>query len=188
MSDDPGLASNDEPATHDEGVDSFDNRRDAALFSPSFLDLQNQQPRLCSDPRGLEDKEYGGESGSGRQQRGAAGDDRLTTALTSKSPHLSAARDTQPLMSNSGTWNSVKSIDFHALLEATIDKAVDIATGSVVEELAKRLTGVAEGPAFFISNAIDLLTPVPTREYEGLSDEQRRAMLSHPSLGLGLIF
>lgn len=46
MSDDPEPVS-DEPASYDERVTFFDNRRDAVLFSSSFLDLQNRQPLLC---------------------------------------------------------------------------------------------------------------------------------------------
>jgi hypothetical protein len=81
MSDDSDVGSSIEPTTYDEKDYSFG--RDALLFSPSFLDLQNRMPLLCN-ARNIQDRADRREFGSGKQQDPSAthGSERFNWSLS----------------------------------------------------------------------------------------------------------
>jgi len=72
-----------------------------------------------------------------------------------------------------GIVDLAQKIEWVDLVESTLDKMFELAVKKAQEHIAIIITGVAEGPAFWISIAVDALTPTPTGEYQGPSLRER---------------
>jgi hypothetical protein len=109
----------------------------------------------------------------------------------SRSAVNQAVNDNQILMYPFGVYaiasrpyaQFLKSVEWGGLLHATVEKAIDVAKGKIVEDIARHLTGIAEGPAFIISTLVDVATPTSLWEPEltymdRLSPAERREFLN----------